>query len=268
MLDLAGRFALGLLAATACGLGMLAAVARPAPDTIYLHGKIMTMDPAHPAAQALAVAGDRLLAVGSDAEVEALAGPRTRRVDLGGRFVVPGFQDAHTHQLAAGTGKLELDLSDTRTLEEFQQRIKNYAATLPPGEWLLGARWDHTLWPGQRFPTRQELDGVTGEHPAFLERLDGHAAVANTLALRAAGVTAATAAPPGGKIGKDAAGQPNGMFFEGAKGLISRHIPPITPAQRRRALTLAMQDALAHGVTSVQDYSNWNTFLTYEQMER
>lgn len=238
------------------------------PDTIYLNGRLLTMDPGCPTGEALAVRGDRLVAVGSNAAVEALAGRKTQRVDLHGRFVIPGFHDAHTHQLAAGRGQLGLDLSAARTLEEFQQKIKKYAATQAPGEWILGMRWDHTLWPGQKFPTRQDLDPFTGDHPAFLERLDVHAVVANTLALRGAGVTAATPAPPGGQIGKDADGQPNGLFFEGAKSLISRHIPPASPARRRHALTLAMQDALAHGVTSVQDYSDWNTFLIYEQMER
>lgn len=247
--------------------GLLGASAQ-APDAVYLHGNLMTMDAAQPTAQALAVRGERLVAVGTDAEISALAGPHTKRVDLKGQFVLPGFEDAHTHQLAAGTGMLDLDLSNTRSLQEMQQRIAAYAQRLPPGEWIIAARWDHTLWPGQTFPTRQDLDPYTGDHPAFLHRLDGHAAVANTLALRAARVTRSTPTPSGGEIGKDARGEPNGMFFEGAQELVESHIPAMTPAQRRRALTLSMQDALAHGVTSVQDYSDWDTFLTYEQMEK
>jgi len=249
-------------------LTILLGAAAQAPDALFLHGKVMTMDAAHPTAQALAVRGDRLVAVGTDAAISALAGALTKRVDLKGQFVLPGFADAHTHQLAAGTGMLDLDLSNTRSLQELQQRVAAYAKTLPPGEWIIGSRWDHTLWPGQKFPMRQDLDPYTGDHPALLHRLDGHASVANTLALRAAGVARTTPTPSGGEIGKDARGEPNGMFFEDAQGLIGSHVPSMTPAQRRRALTLSMQDALAHGVTSVQDYSDWDTFLTYEQMEK
>ncbi|MGH9394106.1 MAG: amidohydrolase, partial [Terriglobales bacterium] len=151
---------------------------------------------------------------------------------------------------------------------EFQQRITAYAKTLPPGEWIVGSRWDHTLWLGQRFPTRQDLDACTAGHPAFLHRLDVHAAVANSAALQLAGVTRATPTPDGGMIGKDAQGEPNGLFLETAKSLIARQVPPTSAAQRRRALTLAMNDALAHGVTSVQDCSDWETFLAYEAMEK
>ncbi|HUX66994.1 MAG TPA: amidohydrolase [Terriglobales bacterium] len=263
----ASRLALPTVVAIA-GLVGTAAAGAQAPDAVYLHGKIMTMDAEQPTAQALALRGERLVAVGTDAAISALAGPQTQRVDLKGRFVLPGFEDAHTHQLAAGTGMLDLDLSNTRSLQELQQRIAAYAKTLPPGEWIIGSRWDHTLWPGQQFPTRQDLDPYTGDHPAFLSRLDGHAAVANSLALGAAGVGRNTPTPSGGEIGKDAAGEPNGLLLEGAQELVRRQIPPMTMAQRRRALTLSMQDALAHGVTSVQDYSDWNTFLTYEQMEK
>lgn len=224
------------------------------------------MNPAQPEVQALAVCGDRIVAAGTDAEIAPLAGPGTRRVDLGGGFVTPGFHDAHTHQLQTGLARSGLDLSGTGSLAEFQQRVREYAATLAEGEWILGACWDHTLWPGQEFPTRHDLDACTGGRPAYLRRLDVHAAVANTAALRAAGVTRSTEPPPGGRIGREADGEPDGMFFEDAQRLIACHLPPLSPAQRRRALTLAMREALRCGITSVQDYSGWETLLAYEQM--
>src|SRR6185437_4569060 len=128
------------------------------PDALYLHGKLATMDPALPAAQAMAVCGDRITAVGSDADIEGMGGAGTRVVDLEGRLVLPGFNDAHTHQLSAGSHQLDLNLAGVSSLREFQERVQAYAAGLAPGEWIIGAQWDHTLWPEQSFPTREDLD--------------------------------------------------------------------------------------------------------------
>jgi len=233
------------------------------PDAVFLHGNILTLDPACPAAQAIAVRGDRILAVGSDADIANLAGPGTPRHHLGGHFVVPGFNDAHTHLLLAGRSRLELDLSGTGSLAELQQRVAAHAASLPPGEWIVGSRWDSTRWPGRQLPTRRALDPFTQGHPALLHRLDLHAAVANSHALERAGLTTSTVAPAGGALDADA-----GLLFETAVRLVTAVIPPLSAGQCRRALQWAMNDALAHGVTSVQDNSGWDAFLAFEALQQ
>ena len=239
------------------------AIASAPPDAVYLHGNLLTLDAACPSAQALAVLGDRILAVGADADIAALAANGTVRHDLGGRFVVPGFNDAHTHLLLAGRNKLELELSGLRSLGELQQRVGAHAAILPPGEWILGSRWDSTLWPGQQLPTRRDLDPFTGGHPALLHRLDLHAAVVNSAALERAGIGFSTPAPAGGAL--DAA---RGLLFETAVRMLTAVVPPISTEQRRRALRLAMHEAVAHGVTSVQDNSGWEAFLDFEALQQ
>lgn len=264
----ASMMALGLMASGAWSVTTRPVRPTPAADTIYLHGQLATMDAAHPRAQALAVKGDRIVAVGSDAAIERLAGPGTRRVDLRGHFLMPGFNDAHTHVLDAGSQKLQLDLTNCRSLVAFKRCVRDYAARLPAGAWILGGHWDQTQWPGKAWPTRRDLDSVTGDHPAFLSRMDGHAAVANSLALKLAGVTRATQAPFGGRLGRFADAEPNGVLFDVAQGLVARHIPPPSDAELQRALEAAMRDALAHGVTSIQDLSDWQAFLVFERMER
>ncbi len=201
---------------------MMAAHAQSAsPDTIYLHGNIytgavQTFSPPYvevkPRAQAMAVGQGRVIAVGSDAEISKLKGKRTRVVDLRGRFVMPGFNDAHTHLASAGFGKMNVDLTGTRSLQEMLARIAERVKNAQPGEWIRGRGWDHTVWPGGKLPTRQDLDAVTSDHPAFFGRVDGHIAVVNSAALRAAGITRNTPDPPGGKIDHDAAGEPTGIL--------------------------------------------------------
>ncbi len=191
------------------------------------------------------------------------------KIDLHGAFVMPGFNDAHTHIASAGQQHLTVDLDNVPSLAAMQDKIKAYAATLPAGQWILGGGWDHTKWASGKLPTRQDLDAVTGDHPAYLERTDGHIAVANTAALAAAGITAKTAAPAGGQIDLDSAThEPTGILRDAALPLLTSHIPKPDAATRRRALELSIADALAHGVTSVQDYSDWEDFLVLEQMER
>jgi predicted amidohydrolase YtcJ len=147
-------------------------------------------------------------------------------------------------------------------------RIAERAKIAAPGEWIIGAGWDHTRWPGQKLPTREDIDSVTSGHPAYFDRVDGHIAVANSAALQAAGITGQTQAPEGGAIDHDAQGQPTGILRESAKSLVTSKIPKPTAAQRRQALELALADAAAHGITSVQDYSDWADFLVMEEMER
>ncbi len=255
----------------------LSVSAQTAPDTIYFHGDILTgahlraddTSPTPARVTALAITAGKITAVGTDAAILALATPHTEKIDLHGAFGMPGFNDAHTHIASAGQQRLTVDLDNTHSLAEMQQRIRDYAAKAAPGQWILGGGWDHTKWPSTALPTRQDLDAVTAGHPALLSRTDGHIAIANTAALAAADITPRTPSPAGGKIDLDAAGQLTGIIREGpALSLIKRHIPPPTTDQRRQALLLAINDAAAHGVTSVQDFSDWDDFLILESLEQ
>ena len=258
-------------------LAQPAGAQQPAPDTLFLHGNILTgahlkandPDPTPARVQALAVGAGRILAAGDDTAMLALKGPRTAVVDLHGAFAMPGFNDAHTHMAQAGEQRLAVNLIGTHSLAEMQDRIRTYVATAKPGTWLLGGGWDETLWATKTLPTREDLDAVTGGHPALLDRVDGHIAVANTAALRAAQITAATPNPTGGKFDRAADGQATGIVREApALALLEAHVPKPDAATRRRALRLSIEDALAHGVTSVQDFSDWDDWLVLEQWER
>lgn len=217
----------------------------------------------------MAVAHGEILATGSDTEIlERYKGPSTQLVDLDGKFVMPGFNDAHAHLGDAGRIKLSVDVTGTQSLAEMQALIQSAAAKAAPGSWLTGGGWDHTLWPSKTLPSRKDLDSVTADHPAFLVRVDGHIAIANSAALRAAGITAATPDPQGGKIDRGPDGEPTGIIRETAQALIEKQIPPPTAELRRRGIELALEDAASHGVTSVQDNSDWEDFLIYEQLEK
>lgn len=248
---------------------MGAKTTQPTPaDLVLLHGRLLTMDAHRPEAQAVAIAGDRILAVGSDQEMRALIGPNTRVIDLHGCFAMPGFNDAHTHLAAGGLAKLEVDLREARSLAEMQQRIRQALPRYRPGQWIVGRGWDHTLWPEKRFPTRWDLDQVSRDHPMYFVRVDGHVAVANSRALALAQVGPATPDPPGGHIVRDSQGVPTGLLEEKATGLVERHIPSPTPADRRRAIELAIAEANRFGVTSISDYSTWEDFQIYQQLKR
>ncbi len=246
-------------------------------DAVYINGNIytgaITKVDSRPAkttvlrsAQALAVRGGRIMAAGSNAEIQRLKGPNTEVVDLRGAFVMPGFNDAHLHLASGGFEKLNVSLAGTASAEEMKARIAERAKTTPAGEWITGRGWDDTKWTPVRLPSRRDLDAVTGDHPAFFSRADGHSAVVNSTALRLAGVTRDTADPPGGKIDHDAAGEPTGILREAAMGLVAAREPKPTLAQRRRALELALQDAARFGVTSMQDNSSWEDFLVLEEL--
>jgi predicted amidohydrolase YtcJ len=243
-----------------------------APDLILFHGAILTgegLSEAKPRiVSALAIANGNILAVGDDAEIKRLAGPNTRLRDLHGAFVMPGLNDAHVHLGGAGQTKLNVDLTGSKSLDEMLQRIQAKAQQSPAGHWLTGGGWDHTLWANQTLPTRQDLDRVTGDHPTLLERIDGHIAVANTAALKAADVTGQTKAPQGGAIDLDANGQPTGILRDTAMEEVEKTIPPPSHDDRRRGLELAIEDATSHGLTSVQDYSDWQDFLVFEELEK
>jgi predicted amidohydrolase YtcJ len=238
-----------------------------AADLILLNGKIWTVNDAQPEAEAVACRGSHIVAVGTNDEVRRLAGPRTRVVDLQGRRVVPGFNDAHVHFYNGGAGLASVQLRDAKSEAEFRRRVGDFAARSPKGRWILEGNWDHESWSPARLPTRQLIDDVTPDHPVFVQRLDGHMALANSLALRLAGVTRETPNPPGGEIVRDARGEPTGVLKDAAMGAVHRVIPAPDAAQIEEALRAAMTYAAQNGVTSVQDVSaSPEVFAAYQRL--
>lgn len=247
------------------------APAQSSADAIYFHGNILTgvdLESPHPQrVTAIAVAHGEIVAAGSDQEILArYKNGATHLVDLKGAFVMPGFNDAHTHLGMGGHILLSVDLLGVHSLAEMQARIRAAAEKAGPGQWLSGGGWDHTLWPGATLPTRKDIDAAAMGHPAIFTRVDGHIAVADSAALAASGITGSTHAPEGGAIDHDQNGEPTGIIRETAQSLV--HIPPPTAEERRRGLELALQDAVSHGLTSVQDLSDWQDYLVFEQLEK
>ncbi len=232
--------------------------------TIYHSGRIYTNDPASPWAEAMLVRGEEILAVGDDAEVTGLADKGAQVVDLEKHFVMPGFNDAHVHIGGAGQDWLAVRLNGAQSVTELQKRLAEGVAQHKEGEWIAGSGWDHTFWPEKKFPNRQQLDVVSPKNPVILTHISGHVAIANSLALQLSGVTKSTPNPSGGEIEKDEQGEPTGMLKEGAAmHLVESKIPSPTPEQRRRGIELALADLAKNGVTSAQDNSAWEDFLTY-----
>jgi predicted amidohydrolase YtcJ len=261
---------------------------QPPADLVLSNGKIYTGLTAQPWARAVAIRGEFIVAISgvavagadSDAEVKSWAGPKTRVIDLYGQFAMPGFNDAHVHFAYGAYQKLEIDLTGAQSLTELQKQIRARLKEYPPGEWIIGRGWDHTLWPVKQFPSRQDIDSISTDHPIFLERVDQHVAVVNSRALAAAGITRATPDPPGGRIERDPqTGEPSGMLKEEpAMVLVYKNIPPYSEAQRLRAFRLVVEEALRDGVTSIQDTSvvylpdsdnfGWMNFLVLQKMQR
>ena len=254
-------FALCLLLA---GLPLPAQIA---PDLVLVHGKIWTENPQQPEAEAVAILGNRVAAVGTSVEILKLAGPATKVIELGGKRVVPGFNDAHVHFVSGGTSLASVQLGDTKSEAEFRKRIADFAKTQPKGAWIVEGEWDHERWSPARLPTHQVIDDVTPDNPAFVSRLDGHEALANALAMKLAGVDRNTKDVPGGVIVRDADGSPTGIFKDAAQGLIERVIPPANQQQLTTAVEAAEKYAAENGVTSVQDMiTTPDTLRVYEQL--
>lgn len=235
-------------------LSMVSSPAHAQAGFVLHNARIYTVDPDLPEAEALAVRGERILMVGTDEEVLA-AYPDAERIDAGGRTVVPGLIDAHAHLMGLGTSMLQADLVGTTSKAEVVERLQAFAARLPTGTWLTGRGWDQNDWPEQAFPTRADLDAAFPERPVWLQRIDGHAAWANTAALGAVGLErlAAMADPEGGRIVRDAAGAPTGLFVDAAMGIVAQHIPAPSAAQQEEALRLALGEAARYGLTGVHD---------------
>src|SRR5271168_1979951 len=264
-------------------------------DLVLTHAQIETMDPAHEWAGAIAIRGESIVAVSyivpgsSDAQknstedapdIKPWLGPDTRILNLHGAFVMPGFNDAHVHIGQSALTKLAIDFTGAQSLAEFQQRIRAAIKDRAPGEWITGFGWDQTLWPGRRDPTRADLDAVSTAYPMFFARVDGHVAVANSLALQLAGVTQNTAQPAGGHIVRDAqTNEPTGFLQEdGATNLVFSKIPAPSTAERRRGIELVLADAARDGLTPLQDCSyleisrdvsfSKENFLIYQQLRK
>src|SRR5215210_3597639 len=186
------------------------------PTTLLHNARIYPMDPAHAPAEALAWRGNRILAVGSAEEVTQAAGPGARRIDGGGRTVLPGLIDSHIHFTWYARGLRNVDLTGVTALDDALRRVAERAAGQAPGTWVRGHGWDNNLWDPPNFPTRADLDRIAPQHPVLLSRKDGHSIWVNSLALERAGVTRDTPDPAGARIGRDADGTPNGLLYEGA----------------------------------------------------
>lgn len=220
------------------------------PDLILSQGRIFTLDAENTIAQAVAVKDGRILAVGGNAEIEALAGPGTQRLVLGGRAVIPGFFDSHNHLLEVGTKLSQIRLDECQSPEEMMERVRERASVTPPGEWIIGQGWNEGNFPGGRLPTRHDIDPATSEHPVVLRRFF-NVDVVNSYALRLAGITRHTPDPEGGRIERDADGEPNGLLRASAKALVERLIPRPTLEQMKQSLRLACQEMHRFGITSV-----------------
>ena len=259
-----GLLGIALLAVAAVAMG-----APPAADLIIRHARIWTVDATQPQAEALAVLNGRITSVGTDQAVDAWRGAHTQVIDAHGKRLVPGFNDAHVHFEDGGSALVAVQLNDSSSVTEFVRRIGAYAASLQKGEWVRSGEWDETKWTPADLPTRQQLDAVTPDNPVSVWRYDGHMIVANSRALALAGITAATADPPGGVIVRDANGDPTGALKDAATELLERVIPQPTLAQRRRAVERALTEAASHGVTSVQDMAvDYATIGVYSELLR
>lgn len=219
---------------------------------VFVGGDIVTNDPARPRVQALALRGNRVLAVGDDAAIRALIGADTRVVELAGRTVTPGLVDGHCHLYGLGAAAEAVDLKGQPSELAAAATVAAAARALPAGEWVTGRGWDQNPW-GGGFPTRASLDAATGERPAALRRVDGHAVWVNSAALRLAGITRDTPDPPGGKLLRDASGEPTGVLLDLAMDLVDQQIPPASPEARARRIRAAAQQAIAVGLTGVHE---------------
>ena len=250
-----------------------AAAVRPA-DIVIVHAKVWTGDDHGRTSarelepSAIAVEGDRIVAIGTDDEIKPRIGPATKRIDAAGRRVIPGITDSHTHIISGGFQLDRLNLRDVKSREEFVRMIADAAKSRPEGEWVLGGRWSVESWENPEPPRAAWLDAVIGDRPVFLSRMDGHQALANLAALKLAGIDASGPADPvGGEIERDPkTKEPTGILKESAMGLVSRHVPRPSLQQRHAALRRAMKHANSLGVTSVHDMCDWDDLNVFRDL--
>jgi predicted amidohydrolase YtcJ len=225
---------------------------KPAAELIVRNAKIWTVDHSLPEAEAVAILGDRIVAVGSNQEIDAWRGPSTPVQDGGGRRLVPGFNDSHVHFTSGGQQLDNVQLNDATSPQEFARRVAERARKTPKDEWIVGGDWDETKWTPAQLPTKELIDSITTQTPIALDRYDGHMILANSLALKLAGITAKTTDPDGGVIVHDAQGNPTGTLKDAAADLVYKVIPDPSHDQRRHSIERALEHAASLGVTSVQ----------------
>jgi predicted amidohydrolase YtcJ len=263
----------------ACVLASLASAGRmgaqPAPPPVhptiyYLHGRIYTNDPKHPWAEAMAVRDEKIFCVGTLSQVLLDCGGAESNevVQLKGRFVMPGFNDAHLHLGGAARDKLSLVLNGASSAADLLKLVKSAAEIHQPGEWILGSGWDQTRWADQKFPTRLDLDQVAPNNPVYLDHVSGHIALVNSLALKHGEITADTPNPRGGEIERFEDGEASGVLKENAKEIVSQRIPDPPAAERRKGIELVLAELAQNGVTSAQDFSAWEDFLVFIDLKQ
>ncbi|MEX0602723.1 MAG: amidohydrolase [Bacteroidota bacterium] len=247
---------------------MNAAAQHQTADLVFINGKLWTVDSTRPEAEAVAVLGDRILAVGTTREIRRHVTAATKVIDLKGKRMLPGFIDNHTHFMSGGFQLQSVDLRHAKNEQEFAGLIRGRAAE-HPGRWITGGDWDHDNWPGGNLPTRELIDAVTGSTPVFVNRYDGHMALANSHVLKLAGITRDTPDPPGGAIVKDLrTGEPTGVLKDEAMSMVYRLIPPASEEEMLGAARRALAEARRLGVTSIQDISSAADVRTYQALQR
>jgi len=234
---------------------------------VVINAKIWTADSKKPFAEAMAISGDRIVAVGPTAAVRSMVGEHTKVIDANRRLITPGFYDAHLHFIEGGFRLTSVQLRAAVSKTEFITRIREYAARCEPGTWITGGDWDHSLWGGE-LPTRQWIDAVTPDNPVWINRLDGHMALANSLALKAAGIDRNTPNVDGGTIVRDKSGNPTGILKDNAMALVEKVIPEPTEKMKDQALMAAMKYVAAQGVTSVHHMGTWDDLAVFERARR
>jgi predicted amidohydrolase YtcJ len=236
-------------------------------DLVLFNGRVFTVEKSMPWAEAVAVRDGKIIAVGADTDVKKLIDKNTQTIDLQGKLLLPGFNDAHLHFANGGLYLLGIDLRPARDEKEFVSILKDYIRKLPAGEWVTGGNWDHENWPSKKHPRKEMIDAVTADHPVLVSRLDGHMALANSLALKLAGINRDTPNPQGGEIVKDKkTGEPSGILRDNACDLVAALIPPLTRARREQAVRAAIRHAQELGVTSVQDNSSREDLEIYQDL--
>ena len=242
-----------VLALVIVALNIITAPKAEVADIVFMNGNVYTVNERQPNAQAIAVKNGRIIFVGSDADARKHQGSNTRVIDLNGRTVLPGLTDAHYHLVGVGFREMTLNLEGTTSLEDFLAKVEARVKKAKPGEWVTGRGWIETFWTPPVFPTRQQLDKIAPNNPVFLRRADGHGAVANSAALKIAGIDRKTPSPFGGEISKDKDGEPNGMLLDNAQGILTQHIPDTTPEEAEQAIVLGVNRSIELGWCQIQD---------------
>ena len=249
---------------------LVAACSPPQPEEyatlVVRDARIWTGNAAQPWAQAIASRDDEIVAIGGNADIETLIGAATEVISVPGSLLVPGFIDTHVHFISSGSGLASVQLRDAATPAEFAARIGDFAQTIAPGDWIMHGTWDHEMWGGE-LPRRDWIDAVTPENPVWVARLDGHMALANSLALQLAGVDADTPDIAGGTIVRYADGRPTGILKDNALALVDDAVPEATATQLDREARAAMAHVAANGVTSVHDMAGWQSLATYRRAQ-